>query len=333
MASLSANLADHLVLRTLKTGLAQVGVATLHLGIDGRYDFADNLPPQWPSKDLIGKADHDILPSSIAARFGDARELALQTRESQIVEFELPTGTGQRRFFEAQFTIDNDEQKFAGITIVLTDVTEQRARDLAVAGLMREVSHRSKNLLAIVQSVAAQTAQHTGNIDDFLNRFRGRLQSLASTQDMVTDSNWRGTLFQSLASTQIARLGIADPTVIRITGDNPLLSPNAALHIGLALHELGVNAILYGALAEEGRGQIWIDARICDPYSDSDPGALIVQWQETGGMRNLPVSAPRFGTAVVERIVPLSVGGRSQYEINSDLVSYRLVVPPDQFEA
>ncbi|WDR04151.1 HWE histidine kinase domain-containing protein [Devosia algicola] len=328
----SSSATGALAMRTLTASLAQVGTAVLHLGIDGRYDYAQNLPPQWPTSDLIGKADDDILPKSIAAHFADARALTLQTNESQLVEFDL-AGRGRREHFEAWFTTDRIDGKFVGTIITMSNVTEQRARELAISSLMREVSHRSKNLLAIVQSVAAQTAQHTGNIDDFLNRFRGRLQSLASTQDMVTDSDWRGTLFQSLVATQVARLGIAGLDAIRITGDNPLLSPNAALHIGLALHELGANALLYGALADHDNGQIWIDAKICDLDSDTDPGALIVQWQETGGQRNLPVSEPRFGTTVVKRIVPLAVGGRSHYEINGDLVSYRLVVPPDQFEA
>ena len=139
------------------------------------------------------------------------------------------------------------------------DILEmRRGIEIAMVSLMREVSHRSKNLLAIVLSIAAQTASHAGNIDDFLTKFRGRIQALAWTQDLVTESNWQGTSFQRLVLAQLAQGRGEPPQGIALDGDNPTLGPNAALHVGLAMHELVTNAAAHGALAEGKPGDIEI---------------------------------------------------------------------------
>ena len=120
--------------------------------------------------------------------------------------------------------------------------------------LLREVSHRSKNLLAIIQSIATQTGRYSGTIDSFLSRFRGRLQSLASSQDLVTSSNWRGADLRELVLGQVGRY-VADPTRAHAASKAPIpiSIPMRRLHIGLALHELAVNSVSYGALSKAGR--------------------------------------------------------------------------------
>jgi two-component sensor histidine kinase len=311
-------------LRALSAGLQSQRITLLHQDGDGRYDLAENLPPEWPTPDTLGHTDAELLPVAIAGRFTEMRRLCLATGEQQSLEFDL-AGTTRRRQFQAIFIADRP-----GTIIALHDITDERNRDAAVTALLREVSHRSKNLLAIVQSVAMQTAHHSGDIKDFLDKFRGRLHALSSTQDLVTESNWRGTHFQSLVLSQLTRVGSAVLKDTRITGDNPLLTPNASLHIGLAIHELAANALIHGALAERQAGQVLVNAQV--EKTTGLPDQLIIEWQETGIDASQIRQAPRFGTMVLERIVPLSVGGSSSYAIHDDRVSYRLAVPSDQFE-
>lgn len=323
--SLDLNLAR----RVLGRGLRGANITCLHQGQDGRYDFAYNLPVEWPLQDVVGKVDGEWASDGLLHQFANARQLALESGESQLFDFELGSSSNRRQF-EACFTADYVEARMCGMTVIVTDVSEQRAREMTLNTLLREVSHRSKNLLAIVQSVAAQTAHHSDDVEDFLSRFRGRLQSLAGSQDMVTESDWRGTLFQSLVLDQLRRLGQEDLSAIRITGDNPLLTPNAALHIGLAIHELGANAVLHGALAPGGHGSIWLDAVIGEVDGQEQ---LVIQWQESGLHLSRPAHPPRFGTLVLDRIVPASVGGTASFAVSGDLVSYRLTVPASNFEA
>lgn len=311
-------------LDVLSAGLREGGIFVLHQGADHRFDLAENPPAHWPQRVMLGRVEADVLPAEIAAAFADAVERCRQGQE-QTIAFELGDGL-RRRHFEAHMLPDE-----TGVTTIVTDTTEARARDIAVASLLREVSHRSKNLLAIVQSVAMQTAHHSGNIKDFLDRFRGRLHALSSTQDLVTESNWRGTYLQSLIASQLIRVGPSVLANVRVTGENPLLGPNASLHIGLAIHELGANATLHGALADGDPGHIWIDARIVD--QPGQPADLVIEWEETGIDAERISHEPHFGTLVLERIVPLSVGGSADFNIEPGSVRYRLVVPADQFEA
>jgi two-component sensor histidine kinase len=315
----------------LSGALRGQGISVLHQGADSRYDLAENLPSAWPVRDIVGKTAADALPESLAAEFGQALSHLRQTGDSAKIDFELRDGA-RRRQFEAHFSPDIDDSgALFGTTIVLTDVTDNRSREAAMTALLREVSHRSKNLLAIVQSVAMQTAHHSGGIQDFLDKFRGRLHALSSTQDLVTESNWRGSYFQSLVAAQLARVGPSILRDLRITGDNPLLSPNASLHIGLAIHELAANAVIHGALSGDTSGHVWVDARV-EPDNGDGPAQLIIEWQETGIDATRIRQAPRFGTMVLERIVPLLVGGNARYELHQDRVSYSLTVPADQFE-
>lgn len=308
----------------MSAALRNRGVSVLHQDRDHRFDLAENLPTAWPQASVVGQREAAILPAAIAAQFAAAYDLCRTSEAPQTIEFELADGA-QRRQFEAHLLPDPD-----GVTTVITDVTEDRGREAALTSLLREVSHRSKNLLAIVQSVAMQTAHHSGGIQDFLTKFRGRLHALSSTQDLVTESNWRGTYLQSLVTSQLTRVGHAALANMRITGENPLLGPNASLHIGLAIHELAANAVRHGALAEGNAGNVWVDAHIAKHAGR--PADLIIEWQESGIDSNRARQEPRFGTLVLERIVPLSVGGTAEFTISDESVRYRLTVPADQFE-
>ncbi|WP_170848449.1 sensor histidine kinase [Devosia sp. YR412] len=311
-------------LRALSAGLRQRGISVLHQLPDRSFDLAENLPDIWPVHDILGITEADAFPPHIATSYRQAFDDTHRNGQDQSFEFELGDGL-RRQVFEARLQPDE-----TGVLSIIADVTEARSRDNAVSALLREVSHRSKNLLAIVQSVAMQTANHSTTIQDFLDKFRGRLHALSSTQDLVTESNWRGTYLQSLITAQLTRVGSSHLAHVRITGENPLLGPNASLHIGLAIHELGANAVLHGALAEDRPGQVWVDAQIV--AHPGQPADLVIEWQEAGIEVGDAQQQPRFGTLVLERIVPLSVGGSAQFHVEADSVRYRLVVPADQFE-
>lgn len=325
MPSLPPDRATQTRLSALSAGLRVRGVCVLHQDFDHSFDLVENLPPGWPPASLLGGIDSKVLPPRIADTFAAAYERCRDSGDDQTLDFELGEGL-HHRHFETRMVRDE-----AGVTSIVTDITEERARDLAVTSLLREVSHRSKNLLAIVQSVAMQTAHHSGSIREFLDRFRGRLHALSSTQDLVTESNWRGTYLRSLITSQMTRVGASGLADVRVTGANPLLGPNASLHIGLAIHELGANAVLHGALAGGNAGRVTIDARLVD--GSGEPAHLVVEWQETGAAADRIDQEPHFGTLVLERIVPLSVGGSADFSIEADGVRYRLVVPADQFES
>lgn len=313
-------------LRALTAGLAEGGVTILHQDAQGRFDLVENLPASWPEQDVLGKNEQAVFPYPATLLLGDAKAAAHASGRSQTIEFDL-ADAGSTRRYQVRVRPDIDVEGTApGMLLIISDVTEQRSRELALTALMREVSHRSKNLLAIVQSVAMQTARHSGSTEEFLARFRGRLHALSSTQDLVTESNWRGTYFRSLVTAQLARVGQVAIGQAHVEGGNPLLGPNASLHIGLAIHELATNALLHGALSE-GDGEITISAR-----RGADGAGLVIEWHETAVPGRHDSGPHRFGMHVLERIVPLSVGGTARYEASDGGIHYQLDIPAGQYE-
>jgi two-component sensor histidine kinase len=184
--------------------------------------------------------------------------------------------------------------------------------------LMREASHRSTNILALVQAIARQTAAGHPP-EDFLKRFNDRVAALAANQDLLTRYGWRGVDLEDLVRTQLAHF--VDLIGSRITLHGPKLCLNAATSeaIGLAIHELATNAGKYGALsAETGR----IDVRW-----GVDRGAFELKWTESKGP---PVSSPKrhgFGYTIITALVRAAVGGDTGLDYEPSGVTWSLSAP------
>ncbi len=144
---------------------------------------------------------------------------------------------------------------------------------------MREVSHRAKNMLSLVNAIARQTA--TRGPEDFIERFTERVQALAANLDLLIQSEWQGVDVEDLVRAQLAHF--ADLIGVRIAFDGPKLRLNAAASqaIGLALHELSTNAGKYGALS--------VTAGCVDVGWRLDGDIFTMSWTERNGP---PVSQP-----------------------------------------
>ena len=233
------------------------------------------------------------------------------------------------RWFDIRIDVDENEAgEVCGIIGTSVEITEQKRREDTLKTLLRELSHRSKNLLAIIQSLASQTARHSVTVPEFLVRFRGRIQSLASSQDIVTDADWRGADLMSLVRMQVERYAPDGMDQIAVDALDVYLSPTASLHVGLALHELAVNAASYGSLSVPG-GSVSIRASF-DWRGDDQ--VIVFVWQERNGPRVRLERDPRFGTSTLERIVPNAVGGEARLEYLPDGIRYTLVIPAAQYE-
>jgi two-component sensor histidine kinase len=187
--------------------------------------------------------------------------------------------------------------------------------------LMRELAHRSKNLLAVVQSMARQTLRHTMDKQQFEERFMARLQGLGQAQEELVRNNWRGVEIDKLVASQLTPLTGGER--VAMEGPAVFLKPEAAHHIGLALHELATNAIKHGALsATEGRVTIaW------SITGEGDGRTLSLSWRETGVSIPTGRRGTGFGFIVLERIVPAGLGGDVDLRIDPGGVSWTLTAP------
>ena len=277
---------------------------------------------------LVPKKKGSGVPPAQLERIEAAQRHVLETGESGRIEVSMPHEDGVR-WFDIWLDADQDETGIQGIVSTWIEVTEQKRREQTLKTLLREVSHRSKNLLAIIQGIASQTGRYSSDIGDFLTRVRGRLQSLSSSQELVTSSNWRGARLRELIESQMERYG-ADPSrSLRFEGVDPFLNPNAALHIGLAVHELVVNSMSYGALSQSD-AVVDVTAGLAD--LDANPPALWLRWNERFPSCSSP-DQKRFGSVALERVVPAALDGMATFEIADDRVEYHLVVPAGNFAA
>nr|WP_244507920.1 PAS domain-containing sensor histidine kinase [Mesorhizobium sp. ORS 3428] len=310
--------------RALLHALHNAGISVLYQDRETKTVWARNMHAPWASETAEGK---DLLPPAQAKRISAAKRRVIETGKAEHLEVGISSGDGVRWF---QIWVDadrSDSGEVQGVVTTMVETTEQKRREQTLKTLLREVSHRSKNLLAIIQSIATQTGRYSETLGDFLTRFRGRIQSLASSQDLVTSSNWRGAALHELVSGQVARYS-ADPSrSLRFDGENPYLSPNAALHIGLAMHELAVNSVSYGALAHPD-GHVNVSARIATE-SDASPGLLLIWTERIGAARR---DEKRFGSVALERVVPASLNGTAALEIDGNRLEYRLTIPRGNFE-
>lgn len=194
---------------------------------------------------------------------------------------------------------------------VVQDITERREEETQRENLVAELDHRIKNLLAVVQSVAAQSARKSASLDVFLKTFAARLKSMSSAHDLLSAARWRGATLARIAA---AELGGLAPTQTRWDGPELFLTPRAAAALSLALHELAVNAVRYGSLSTEN-GKVEV------VWRRTPDGGFALEWLETGGP---PATAPTtkgFGATLIEDVAGRELGGSAHINYKSSGVT------------
>lgn len=306
--------------------LVDLGASIIIQDHERRYLFVTNLPDAWAQGLTDAPTDMTLFGDEIAAKLKLLKDGITDHGQKGHIEFAVNSD----EVYEFRVQAISCAQGAIHLITTIVDRSEERHRERLLRALLREVSHRSKNLLAIIQSIALQTARYSVTLDVFLNKFRGRLYSLSQSQDLITDSSWRGAYFFELVQQQTEKYLPENAHLVKVSGDNVLLNPNASLHLGLALHELVVNAVSHGSLSKSGRAIIVTCQRVQANGQDS----LEVRWEEglpslmrhTEGREGASLKA-NFGSTVLERVVPASVNGKARYSITPERISYSLVFP------
>ena len=186
------------------------------------------------------------------------------------------------------------EGKVAGVAAVHRDMTDRRHYEEHMAFTMRELSHRTKNMLAVVQGLTHMIARRSDSIEAFETRLRGCIQALAYSHDLLVQHDWEGATLEELLRVQLASFGGLDSGRIVAQGPEVFLQPQAMQSLGLILHELGTNATKHGALSVES-GRVTID------WAWRDDGVALT-WTESGGPAVVAPARKGFGQVVFERI-------------------------------
>jgi PAS domain S-box-containing protein len=279
------------------------------------FDFAE---PQAPIEEVMKRVHPDDVEKVLAAI--EASLDPVDPKRSA-TEFRLRRADGEIRWVEtlglASFEGAGHERRAVSFGGTVADITERKEREEQVHLLMREINHRAKNMLSVVDAIAHQTA--TRNPEDFVERFSERVQALSANQDLLVRNEWNGVEIEDLVHAQLAHFADLIGSRITVHGLKLRLNAASAQAIGLALHELATNAGKYGALSMD-RGRVYISwGTVGDTFTMS--------WTERDGP---PISAPKlrgFGTIVMETMAERSVGGAVDLDYAPSGVTWRLTCP------
>ncbi len=281
---------------------------------------------------MFGTPSSEITQEEFLSLVHDDDRSAVQTALSQAADLENDghfqfeyrirrPRDGVERWMNSQGQMIFDNKRPVRAIGVTYDITERKRTEQHIALLMREVNHRSKNLLTVVQAVARQTARKSDPAT-FVMQLSERIDGLAASQDLLVKNMWQGVDVAALVGAQLSHFKDLLGSRIVVAGPPAELTPAAAQGIGMALHELATNAAKYGALSNS-TGRVTINWQI---VADNPPEFLMT-WTEEGGP---PVEAPNhsgFGQMVIGRMVEAAINGRAKIEYRDSGLFWTLTGP------
>jgi len=293
---------------------------------DLRYTSITNPILGRSIEDIVGRTDDEILPPGGGAPIIALKREVLATGHPKRTEIALEEGPGQRWYDLHIEPLRNETGDIVGLTCAAIDVTERKEGEAHLRLLMRELTHRSKNLLAVIQAMARQTARHAGSVETFLHQFAARLQALAASHDLLVRESWYGASLCELIQSQLtAYMAGGGEIPVAIDGPAVALKPEAAQNLGLALHELAVNAAKFGALSvPTGRVSItWV----------LRGNALNLEWREQHGPKVKMRRKKGFGSMVIERNLARALDATVSMDFDPDGLRCYIVIPASQILA
>ena len=188
--------------------------------------------------------------------------------------------------------------------------------------LVRELNHRVKNILSVVQAIAQQTFRRASTIDEAFVGFRGRLMAVARAQDILVSERLGNATLEEVIKGALRGSGLAEDRVT-MSGPSLLVSARNAVSVSLGIHELCTNAFKYGSLSVEA-GSVAVTWG--ETNNDGHP-QFVFEWREMGGPPVVPPNNKGFGTNLLERGLAVELGGRIDIEYDPAGLICRFSVP------
>jgi PAS domain S-box-containing protein len=205
---------------------------------------------------------------------------------------------GEKFFASGTMRPLRDESgKYFGFVKVARDITERQRYEEHQKMLLNELTHRVKNTLATVQSIAMQTMQTAKTMGAFQDAFESRLETLAKTHNLLLQNPSQVATLGDLAISELSHYAADDDTRYTIAGDDVPLQSSHAVPIGMMFHELATNAAKYGALSVSG-GRVAVSWTV---GRDEDARSLRIEWVEMDGPTVARPSRRGFGSRLIER--------------------------------
>jgi chemotaxis family two-component system sensor kinase Cph1 len=191
--------------------------------------------------------------------------------------------------------------------------------------LLLELDHRVKSTLSNIQALVLHSGRSAGALAGFTQSLDDRINAIGKTHDLLSDGRWEGVSIDNLVRQELDAYG-RDVERITVLGPDVVLTPQAALALSLAIHELGANAAKYGSLSHPD-GRVEVEWRV------TQAAGVELSWREAGGPHVGPPDEPRFGSNLIERALAMEPGVRSTLKFDRGGVSCDIGMPASSIVA
>jgi PAS domain S-box-containing protein len=262
------------------------------------------------------RADGSLLPHH-QCPMADVLRTGVSVREQE-VHIERPNGLRGVALVDIEAVRDG-AGNIVGAVNCFQDITERKRAEEHAKILSREMDHRAKNLLTLMQATVHLTQADT--IQEFKAAIEGRLQALSNAHTLLVESRWAGAKLHSLVTEELAPYSLEDASRADIIGPELVLQPQLAQTIAMVLHELTTNAVKYGALSIPS-GRLRVEWSRGEAH-------LVIRWSEADGPPVKPPQRQGFGTRVVNRVIQ-DLKGSLRFDWNPEGIACEIVVPVGQ---
>ncbi len=304
------------------TGIAQVDLTGRFVQVNNRFC------------EMVGRSAADLLrlrtqdithPDDVARNMALFGELAA-TGKPFVIEKRYVRPDGSEVWVNNSVCLLRDRDgKPAYVVAASLDITQQKEAEHHRNLLVAELSHRVKNTLATVISIAQQTFTSTPSTKEALTSFDARIRGLAQTHSLLAEANWSGVSLRRVIEDETAPY-LGDDHNIRLTGPDVVLDPKTAVSLGMAIHELVTNAAKYGALSSKA-GVVGLTWRLLEPER-----WLELDWREIDGPPVWPPTRRGFGRLLLERALTADLRGDVKMDFARDglhcVIRLPLAEPP-----
>lgn len=211
-------------------------------------------------------------------------------------------------------------QELAEVSAEIASAAEtRRSAETEIRFLMRELAHRAKNQLSVINAMAKQTARTAVSLDVFLNDFQKRIMGLAKSTDLLLDHGSSGVTLSDLVAAHLEPFQPRNPDRLSLSGPHLRVQAEAAQSLGMALHELATNAAKYGAFsADQGR---------LDVSWRWQGDMLKLVWRESGVEMARGPERRGFGSTVIEKMIVSTLGAGVEKSLHGDGIEWRFSFP------
>jgi two-component system CheB/CheR fusion protein len=271
--------------------------------------------------EAVGRKKNELLSTIVpGGSFAELRTKLLD-EGNWSGELKHKTKDGRQLTIESRIIIESIDGRRLALEST-RDVTERKAWETQQKLLLRELTHRVKNTLAVVQSIAHQTRRVSKSYEEFTERLDGRLASLGVAHSLLVDSDWKGADLAALARRQLEPYTARNSGRVRIVGEPIFLPADLATPFALVFHELATNAAKYGSFSQQS-GTVELSWTL---RAQGDQPLLTIIWRESGGPEVEQPNAIGFGSELVDKAIPNAVVSR-KFECDGMVCTIALPLP------